>query len=110
MDEVYNDGIASVASHVQNVMTHCDSMYLTVDIDVLDRAYAPGTVAALHGGMTPRQLQGLVAEVCSDFRVMGMDIVEFDPERDPSGITAQAVAHTVYTALTAVARRRERRA
>jgi len=98
-------GPVSIAIAARQKLASCDRIYLTVDIDVLDRAFAPGTVAALPGGLAPRQLATLVSTICDDARVMAMDIVEFDPTRDVADITGWNVALTVVTALSAVARR-----
>ena len=98
-------GVEHVAHEACDKLHACDRIYLTVDIDVLDRAFAPGTVAALPGGIRPRDLMALVSAICSDARVMGMDIVEFDPTRDVADATAWNVAYAVMSALSAVARR-----
>lgn len=82
-----------------------DAIWLSVDIDVLDRGHAPGTAAALPGGLDPATLVGIVEAVCRDPRVIGMDVVEFDPERDVADVTAYAVAHVVMAALAAIAHR-----
>lgn len=82
-----------------------DAIYLSCDIDVLDRAYAPGTVAALPGGIDPPLLFELVELVCSDPRCIAMDVVEFAPGRDVESVTAYAAAGTVWHAVTGVASR-----
>ncbi|MBC7644540.1 MAG: agmatinase family protein [Thermoleophilia bacterium] len=105
LSDVNELGPVSIATAAHQKLASCDRIYLTVDIDVLDRAFAPGTVAALPGGLTPRELMLLVTNICDDARVMAMDVVEFDPSRDVSDITAYNVALTVVTALSAVARR-----
>jgi arginase family enzyme len=46
-----------------------------------------------------------VEVACADPRVVGLDVVEFDPERDVADVTAYAVANVVTAALAAVARR-----
>lgn len=61
-------------------------VYVSLDIDAIDPAYAPGVSHHEPGGFTTRQvlhiLQTLKAEV------VGADLVEFNPDRDPLGITA----------------------
>lgn len=103
--KVATEGVVSVVARALAQLAPCDAIYLTVDIDVLDRAFAPGTVAALPGGIAPATLATLVAAFCADARVRAMDVVEFDPSRDVQGITAHNVAYMVMTALSAVARR-----
>lgn len=63
-------------------------LYISFDLDALDPAFAPGISHHEPGGLTTRQaiqvIQGLKA------RIVGFDIVELNPARDPSGITAAA--------------------
>jgi len=61
-------------------------LYLSIDLDVLDPAFAPGVSHHEPGGMSTRQL----IEIIQGLKVplAGADIVEFNPRRDPSEITA----------------------
>jgi len=65
-------------------------LYISFDIDALDPAYAPGVSHLEPGGMTTRQALGILHRLKAD--IVGMDIVEVNPSRDPSGITAAAAA------------------
>ncbi|MCW2926875.1 MAG: formimidoylglutamase [Thermoleophilia bacterium] len=105
LDEVAQLGPEETARAAIRACAGTDEIYLSVDIDVLDRAFAPGTAAALPGGLDPRTLVTIVETVCADPRVTGMDVVEFDPQRDTADVTAYAVAHVVMAALAALARR-----
>ncbi len=109
LTELRQMGASACIAAAREALAHCDHIHLTVDIDVLDRAFAPGTVAALPGGITPDELSALVDHACADPLVRSMDVVEFDPERDVSSITAYNVAHVVMIALHALARRRSTR-
>lgn len=105
LDEVAKLGPEETARAALRACSGTDEIYLSVDIDVLDRAFAPGTAAALPGGLDPRTLVSIVETICADPRVGAMDVVEFDPERDTADVTAYAVAHVVMAALAALARR-----
>lgn len=105
LDDVARLGPDGAASRVLEWLSDVDCLHLSVDIDVLDRAFAPGAPAALPGGLDPRTLVRLVEAVCGDERVRSLDVVEFDPARDVSDITAFAVSNVVMSALSAVARR-----
>jgi formiminoglutamase len=105
LDDVADRGAAAIARAALLSLDGVDAIHLTVDIDVLDRAFAPGTAAALPGGLDPRTLLQLVEAACSDPRVVSMDVMEFDPERDVASVTAYAAANVVMAALAAVARR-----
>jgi agmatinase len=65
-------------------------VYLSLDIDVLDPAFAPGTSHHEPGGLTTREVLRLIHNLQAP--IVGADIVEFNPERDPEGITAAAAA------------------
>jgi formiminoglutamase len=105
LDEVAELGPSEAARAALRALSGVDAIYLSVDIDVLDRAFAPGTAAALPGGLDPRTLVGIVETACADPRVIAMDVVEFDPERDVADVTAYATANVVIAALAAVAHR-----
>lgn len=61
-------------------------VYLTLDIDCLDPAFAPGISHHEPGGFTTRDVLGIIHDL--DVPLVGADIVEFNPERDPLGVTA----------------------
>jgi len=65
-------------------------IYVSIDLDVLDPAYAPGVSHHEPGGMTTRQLITAIQGIQD--RIIGADIVEFNPKRDPLGITAMTAA------------------
>jgi agmatinase len=73
------------------------AVYVTVDIDVLDPAFAPGTGTPEAGGLSSRELLALLrglAELAP--RLAGADVVEVSPPYDPSGVTAVAGANVAY--------------
>lgn len=63
-------------------------VYLSLDMDVLDPAFAPGVSHHEPGGLSMRQVLELIQSLRAP--VVGADIVEFNPTRDPVGITAMA--------------------
>jgi agmatinase len=65
-------------------------IYVSIDLDVLDPAYAPGVSHHEPGGMTTRQLITAIQSIRDP--IIGADIVEFNPKRDPLGITAMTAA------------------
>lgn len=73
-------------------------VYITLDIDAVDPAYAPGTGTPEAGGITPQELlQGL--HLLGQCQVVGFDLVEVAPAYDLSGITAALAAKIVREAL-----------
>ena len=77
--------------------------YLTVDIDCLDPAYAPGTGTPVMGGLTPRELLAMLRGL-DGLQIVGCDVVEVAPVYDQAGITALAAATVVYEQACRVAR------
>lgn len=73
-------------------------LYISLDLDVLDPAFAPGVSHHEPGGLSSRQLLRLLASLPMP---VGADLVEFNPLRDPCGITA-AVAAKLCKELTAM--------
>lgn len=71
-------------------------VYVSFDIDVLDPAFAPGVSHHEPGGMSVRDALGVLHRFHGT--VVGADIVEFNPDRDPTGITA-AVGSKLYKEL-----------
>ena len=69
--------------------------YMTVDIDCLDPAFAPGTGTPVMGGLTPRELLAMLRGL-DGLRIVGCDVVEVAPAYDQAGITALAAATVVY--------------
>jgi arginase len=65
-------------------------LYISVDLDVLDPAFAPGVSHHEPGGCSTRQLLQVIQSLKA--RVVGADIVEFNPRRDIAGITAMTGA------------------
>lgn len=67
-----------------------EGIYLSLDLDVLDPAFAPGVSHHEPGGMTTRELLTVIQRL--PVPLLGADIVELNPLRDPSGITGMAAA------------------
>jgi len=65
-------------------------VYISVDMDALDPAFAPGVSHHEPGGMTTRKLLDIIQSV--DAPIIGADIVEVNPDRDVNGVTAMTAA------------------
>jgi arginase len=68
-------------------------VYLSIDLDVLDPAYAPGVSHPEPGGCSTRLLLSTIQQIKNP--VIGADIVELNPLNDPAGLTARAAAKLV---------------
>ena len=72
-----------------------DHVYFTLDIDVLDPAFAPGTGTPVSGGITSRELINLVRFILFNLLVRDMDIVEVAPPLDVNDITSWAAMRII---------------
>ena len=82
-------------------------VYVSVDIDVLDPAHAPGTGTPEAGGLTSRELLTIIRAL-RGVRIVGADVVEVAPAYDHAQITAVAASHVAYEILSAMTPRADR--
>ncbi|MCK2035521.1 agmatinase [Microbacterium sp. SSW1-49] len=78
-------------------------VYVSIDIDVLDPAHAPGTGTPEPGGLSTRELQ-LILYGLADLHVIGADVVEVAPAYDHAQITALAAAGVTFDLLAMMAK------
>ena len=84
------------------VVPEADRLYVSIDLDVLDAAIAPGHSLPEPGGLGYRELRAILAAVARRGRVIGIDVVELNPARDPSGATARVATWIVTQFLTEI--------
>jgi guanidinobutyrase / D-arginase len=81
-----------------------DAVYISVDIDCLDPAFAPGTGTPEPGGLLTRELQGMLRGLADAARtIVGADVVEVSPPYDHANVTAAAGAAAAYELLALMA-------
>ncbi|MEZ5088233.1 MAG: agmatinase [Micropruina sp.] len=85
---------ASIAERVRNRLGD-RPVYISIDIDVLDPAHAPGTGTPEVGGITTRELFA-VLRLLRGLPIVGCDVVEVSPAYDHAGLTGLAAAHTAW--------------
>ncbi len=103
--DLETDGIGGVVRRIHDRVGDA-SVYVSVDIDVLDPAAAPGTGTPEAGGLTSRELLGILRGM-ADLPIVAADVVEVAPAYDHAEITATAAAHVVYEFVSILARRLE---
>ena len=81
-------------------------VYLSVDVDVVDPAFAPGTGTPEPGGLTSWELLWSVRQVASTFNLVALDVVEVCPAYDPGGLAAELAHRVVLEAVSGTARYR----
>jgi agmatinase len=79
-------------------------VYVTVDIDVLDPAFAPGTGTPEAGGLSSRELLAVLRGLAGGSEIVAGDVVEVAPPYDATGATAIAASNAAYELLGLLAR------
>ena len=92
-DQVYAVGIETAVSEgLKQIASRVETIYVDLDLDVLDRSFAPATPGSRPGGLAPWQIRR-AARICGLHpKVRVMDLVEIDPERDIADATCMAAA------------------
>jgi arginase family enzyme len=103
--DVEREGMANVVDAALSRLSACSKIYIDVDVDVLDRAFAPACPGARPGGLTVRQLAEGVARCAAHPSVVAMDFVEVDPAADIAHQTLDVMAHLFLTAAAGFATR-----
>ena len=107
MQEIWERGFKEVMRDaVGEALAKADKLYVSVDIDVLDPAHAPGTGTPEPGGITSADLLRMVRQLCYEHDVAGVDVVEVSPAYDHAELTVNAAHRVVLEALAGMAARR----
>jgi agmatinase len=93
-DEFQSEGIDHVVKRIRDRVGD-NPMYLSIDIDVLDPAHAPGTGTPEIAGMTTRELVGVLRGLAG-LNIISADVVEVSPAYDHAELTSLSAATTVF--------------
>jgi formimidoylglutamase len=99
--EVHRRGVEVIATEVLERAAGAEALWLTLDIDAVDAAFAPGTNAPTVGGLTSHQFLEFAWLLGRGARLAGFDIVEVSPPLDVAGITSLLGAQVLLTVLAA---------
>lgn len=94
--DVARCGVETIAEQVIVQLQDVNAVYVTLDIDALDPAYAPGTGTPEAGGLSTRELLELLRRVFTELPVRALDVVEVSPPLDCADITSFAAAKAIY--------------
>jgi len=99
-------GIDAVLSEaLDRLDERADAIYVDLDLDVLDRAFAPATPGSRPGGLTPGELRRAARLAGRHPKVRGVDLVEVDPTVDVADVTVLAAAATMLAFAAGLASR-----
>jgi guanidinobutyrase len=101
LEEIWERGVKDTLERALEVAGNdTDGIYLSVDVDSLDAAYAPGTCVPTPGGLTNRELLELVRGVAGH-GLVGVDVVEVAPSLEATSATAAIGGRVIMDALAA---------
>lgn len=104
MPEIEDRGVMPCINEIiEYVNSNCDGMFLSLDVDVCDPAFVPGTGTPEPGGFLSREVFAAVRKLSLECNVVGMDVVELCPAYDSADISALFANRVVLECLSGVA-------
>ena len=100
-------GMSSVAVSVRSKLSLCDAVHISLDIDCLDPAFAPGTGIPDAGGLTSRDVITLIKSM-QGLPLVGLDVVEVAPPLDTSEATIFAALKFIMEYVAIFAREKQK--
>lgn len=98
--DVYYQGVREIVDKLRDRIGN-RPLYISVDIDVLDPAHAPGTGTPEAGGITSRELLEILRGL-RGLNIVGADIVEVAPAYDHAELTGVAASHVTYDLISLI--------
>ncbi len=95
MQEITNEGIKEVSEAVMSAGLQFGSLYISIDIDVLDPAFAPGTGYLEPAGLSSRELIFFLQRLSNLKNLKAVDLVEVNPKLDISNLTSKTAAKII---------------
>lgn len=100
MEEVAKQGAVQSAKAALYAATRdADALYVSIDLDAIDAAFAPGVSAAGIGGLTAREAIEMVQTIASHPKLIGADLMELSPPHDHDSRTAKLAARLLLELL-----------
>ena len=105
--DVAERGMKVIAQEVKQILSRCDVLHISLDIDCLDPAFAPGTGIPDSGGLTSREVITLIKSM-QGLPLVGLDVVEVSPPIDPSEATIFAALKIIMEYISVVVREKQK--
>ncbi len=105
--DVAERGMKDVAQQAHQILANCDAVHISLDIDCLDPAFAPGTGIPEAGGLTSREVVTLIKSL-QGLPLVGLDVVEVAPPLDPSEATVFAALRVIMEFIAVIAREKQK--
>ena len=92
----------SLESYISNWLVDKEAIYLTLDLDVLAAAYAPGVSAINPLGVKPELVNNVIKYIIKSKKLLSLDIAELNPQFDIDGQTAKLSAWTIFSIVNSL--------
>ncbi|MDO4898733.1 MAG: formimidoylglutamase [Rothia sp. (in: high G+C Gram-positive bacteria)] len=99
-EEAQLGNLPQVESFVENFLADIDVLYLTLDLDALPAAVAPGVSAPAAYGIPLEVVLAVIKQVAASGKLLAFDVAELNPGFDIDGRTAKTAARIIHTLLT----------
>ncbi|MBS3156987.1 arginase family protein [Candidatus Woesearchaeota archaeon] len=96
MKNIFENGVVNVCDGIMEFVSGFKSLYISIDIDVVDPAFAPGVGYVEPGGLTSRELIYLMQRLKNLKNLKKIDIVEINKDKDVNNMTSKLAAKLVY--------------
>lgn len=87
--DVLSTGLGPLFKLINNLKSQVKNIWVSLDLDVIDSTYAPGTGMPNKAGLTYREITTIAKYIGENCNVVGLDIVEYNPLQDIDGKTAE---------------------
>jgi agmatinase len=104
MDRIIEEGIVAVSKYARSMIT--DNVYVSVDLDSVDPAFAPGVSTPVPGGLTAREILYIASTIGKSVN-LGFDVMELNPKYDAGGMTAHLASLIMMNMACAARKRRQ---
>lgn len=94
-----------IQESIDHAMNGTKGIYISVDIDSIDQAFAPGTSVPNPSGLFPYEVMDAIFEISSNSPVVGLDITEVSPPLDQQNFTSHVAAQIIMNFIAGVVKR-----
>lgn len=99
LTDIEQNGIVGIMDEVINHLANCDRIHVSLDIDVIDPLYAPGTGIISKGGLTFREISYVMKRLSGVATFAALDCIEVNPLADIRNQTSELAVELIVTAL-----------
>ncbi|MBI1794659.1 MAG: agmatinase [Chloroflexi bacterium] len=100
-------GMKNIVKEIHQILSKCDAVHISLDIDCLDPAFAPGTGIPEAGGLNSREVITLIKSL-QGLPLVGLDVVEVAPPLDPSEATVFAALRVIMEFIAVITRQKHK--